>query len=398
MAAGLRKARVSDADGRRVWAEVDAGAIRHNAAVLARLVAPAELCAVVKAAGYGHGAVDASRAALEGGASWLAVAFAEEGAELRDAGIEAPILLLSEPPADAMVDVVGLGLVPTLYTHIGVEAAAKAVAARRASTPGYDRLPVHVKVDTGMHRVGAPPAEAVEVAAAVAEHDELSLDGLFTHFATADEPGSETAASQAAAFEAAVAALAGRGVRPRLLHACNSAATMLLPAARHSMVRCGITLYGVGPSASLDGQLGLRPALSLRARVSHLTAVPAGDGVSYGHHYRCPTATTVATVPIGYADGLPWRLGCAGGEVLLGGRRRPIAGRVTMDQVMVDCGADGSVAAGDEVVLLGRQGDQAIGAWEWAGRLGTIAYEVLCGIGPRVGRVVVDTASADARF
>lgn len=381
---------ITGAATRRVWAEVDLGAIRHNAAVLARLAAPAELCAVVKAGAYGHGPVEASRAALAGGASWLAVAFVEEGAVLREAAITAPILVLSEPPAEAMTDVVGLGLVPTVYTQAGVEAAAKAVAARRASDPGYRQLPVHVKVDTGMHRVGAPPAAAIEVAIAVEDHDELRLEGLFTHFALADEPDDALTARQADLFDSAVSELAARGVRPPMLHACNSAATVLFPALRHQLVRCGITVYGVGPTAAMGAELGLRPALSLRARISHLTSVAAGEGVSYGHRHRCSQASTVATVPIGYADGLAWRLGCSHGEVLIGGRRRPIAGRVTMDQVMVDCGDDTEVAVGDEVVLLGTQGAQCIDAWEWADRLGTIAYEVLCGIGPRVPRLTVD--------
>ena len=369
---------------RPAWAEVDLGAIRHNAAVLSELVAPSGLCAVVKASGYGHGSVPAARAALEGGASWLAVALVEEGAALRAADVGAPILLLSEPPVDAMDDVVALGLTPTVYTQQGVEAAAKAVA-----TAGAAPLIVHVKVDTGMHRVGASPDTALAVAQSVADRPELTFGGLWTHFAVADEPGHPFTAEQCGRFDAVVARLSARGLRPPLVHAANSAAALGHPGARHGLVRCGIALYGVAPSpalAAVQPVAGLRPALSLRARVSFVKRVGAGEGVSYGLRRPLERAATVATVPVGYADGVPWRLALAGGEVLVGGRRRPLAGSVTMDQILVDCGDD-EVLPGDEVVLLGRQGREHVTAWEWASRVGTIAYEILCGIGPRVPKV-----------
>ncbi len=376
---------------RPVWAEIDLGAVRHNAAVLARLAGTAQLCAVVKAGGYGHGAVEVARAALTGGASWLGVAMVEEGAHLRAGGIDAPILVLSEPPHGAMADVLALGLTPTLYTHAGVEAAAKAVAA----APDPQPLAVHVKVDTGMHRVGAAPADAVSVAVAVHERTELRLGGLWTHFAVADEPDNAFTSTQDARFRQVVAGLAARDVRPPLLHAANSAACIAHPATHHGLVRCGIALYGAAPSPALAARADLRPALSLHARVSHVKEVAAGEGISYGLRHRFTRPSVVATVPIGYADGVPWRLAPAGGEVLIGGRRRRIAGSVTMDQITVDCGDDAGVAVNDEVVLLGRQGSDSgepagsIEAWEWAERVGTIAYEILCGIGPRVPRTYV---------
>jgi alanine racemase len=369
---------------RRAWAEVDLGAIRHNASHLKALVAPAGLCAVVKASGYGHGAVAVARAALEGGASWLAVALVEEGEMLRRHDVAAPILVLSEPPVEAMDDVVALGLTPTLYTEQGVEAAAKAVA-----SGGAPPLAVHVKVDTGMHRVGAPPETAVAVARAVADRPELTFGGLWTHFAVADEPGHPFTGEQAERFDAVVARLAGMGLVAPLVHACNSAGALAHPAARHDLVRCGIALYGVAPSpamAATDAVAGLHPALSLRARVSYVRRVEAGEAVSYGLRRRLERTANVATVPVGYADGVPWRLGVCGGEVLIGGRRRPLAGSVTMDQILVDCGDD-AVLPGDEVVLLGRQGTERITAWDWATVVGTIAYEVLCGIGPRVPKL-----------
>jgi alanine racemase len=370
---------------RPAWAEVDLGAVKENTVALASLAAPAALCAVVKAGAYGHGAVPVARAALAGGASSLAVALVDEATSLREAGITVPILLLSEPPLDALPDAVALALTPTLYSLAGVEAAAKAVAAAGMTTP----LPVHVKVDTGMHRVGAPPEAAAILALAVHERPELRLEGLWTHFAVADDPDNPFTAEQHARFAEVVDELAAHGVRPPLVHACNSAGTIAHPFARHDLVRCGITLYGVAPSPALEGSVDLRPAMSLRARVAQVKEVAAGDGISYGLRYRFSRRSVVATVPLGYADGVPWRLGTVGGEVLIGGRRRPIAGAVTMDQITVDCGDDAGVAAGDEVVLLGRQGDESIDAWEWASRLGTIAYEVVCGVGPRVHRTYV---------
>lgn len=371
---------------RPAWAEVDLGAIRHNAALVRRVVAPAALCAVVKASGYGHGAVAVAQAALEGGASWLAVALVEEGALLRTQGITAPVLLLSEPPADAMDDVVALGLTPTVYTYTGVEAAAKAVAAADPRQP----LTVHLKVDTGMHRVGVAANEAVSMVHAVAGHHELRLGGIWTHFAVADEPTDPFTAVQCDRFGAVVDEVARLGLRPPLVHAANSAGALAHPRSRRNLVRCGIALYGLAPSPALartEPVAELRPALSLRARVSFVRQVDAGEGVSYGLRRPLAGTSTVATVPVGYADGVPWRLGVAGGEVLIGGRRRPLAGAVTMDQIMVDCGDDAGVLPGDEVVLLGRQGRERVTAWDWAGLTGTIAYEILCGISPRVPKV-----------
>jgi alanine racemase len=204
----------------------------------------------------------------------------------------------------------------------------------------------------------------------------------------ADDPADHFTEVQADRFRDVLTELAGLGIRPPVAHACNSAGLLAHPATRHDLVRCGLTVYGVAPSPALAHRCaGLRPALSLKASVSLVKDVAPGEGVSYGLRYRAERATVVATVPIGYADGVPWRLAGAGGEVLVGGRRRPIAGAVTMDQIMVDCGEDRSVKVGDEVVLIGDQGDEAVGAWDWATRLGTIAYEMLTGIGPRVPRV-----------
>lgn len=362
---------MAEAASRPAWADIDVGAITRNVSALRELVAPAALCAVVKANGYGHGAIESARAALEGGASWLAVAFVDEGVALRAAGIDAPILLLSEPAHDAMSTVVECSLTPTLYTVPGVKAAA-----------GAGVTAAHVKVDTGMHRVGAHPDAVGEVVAAVRSSG-IVVQGFWTHLAVADEPDKDaTTKEQLRRFEEARAAL---DVTPELIHAANSAGAIAHPAARFDLVRCGIAIYGVAPSPALADRVPLEPAMSVRAEVTHVQRVDAGEGVSYGHRFVAERPTTIATVPLGYADGITRRLGVDGAPVLLRGRRRQIAGVVTMDQLMVDCGDD-DVAVGDEVVLIGRQGDDKITADEWAERLGTIAYEVVCGVGPRVQR------------
>jgi alanine racemase len=372
---------LSEARWRPAWADVDLEAVRHNAGLLAARADPAALMAVVKADGYGHGAVPVARAALEGGAAWLGVALVEEGLELRAAGIEAPILVLAEAPASSAGAVVAGRLTPVVYSGPWIEALAKAAADAGAVEP----LPVHLKVDTGMHRVGCTPQAAVEVAQAIARHDQLRLEGLLTHLAVADETANPYTAEQLGRFETVRAHMAAAGIRPPVVHAANSAGLLAVPQARYDLVRCGIALYGIPPAPEFDGLLPLRPAMSLRAEASLVRRLEAGERISYGLRYRLSAPSVVATVPLGYADGVPRRLGHAGGEVLAGGRRRPIAGTITMDQLMVDLGTD-ELPAGTEVVLIGRQGEEEITAAEWAERLDTIAYEVVSAIGPRVPR------------
>lgn len=367
------------------WAEIDLSAIRANVHMLVERCAPAAVCAVVKADGYGHGAIAAAGAALDAGATWLAVALVEEGVALRSAGIDGPVLVLSEPPVPALDTLVAAGLTPTVYTAAGVAAVAAAVPA------GHPSVGVHLKVDTGMHRLGADPAAAVALAQAIDRIPCLHLGGLWTHLAVADDTGQQAyTAGQLQRFDAVREAVAAAGIDPGLVHAANSAAALGSPAARYDLVRCGLAVYGYAPSPTLPGVDGLRPALSLKSRVSYARLLAAGERVSYGLRYALAADSVVATVPLGYADGVPRRLSAEGGEVLVGGGRLPIAGTVTMDQLMVDCGPDAAVAAGAEVVLLGAQGAERITADDWAGRLGTIAYEVLCGIGPRVPRVYVE--------
>ena len=364
---------------RPAWVAVDLGAVDANVRGLVALAAPAHVLATVKADAYGHGAVPVARTALAAGATWLGVAFVEEGIELRDAGIDAPVLLLSEPPAAAAPTVVARALTPIVYTEAGIDALA--AAAEAAGTV----LPVHLKVDTGMHRVGCRTVDAVALAERVAGHAALTLEGLATHLAAADEADRAYTEAQLDAFDAVLDAVTAAVGRPPIVHAANSAGALAYPRARFDLVRVGITLYGIDPSAEVGGEVPLTPALSLHARISYVKDLPAGARVSYGLRYELARPSRIATVPVGYADGVPRGLGAAGAEVLVGGRRCPIAGTVTMDQILVDVG-EADVQIGDDVVLLGRQGTECITADEWAERLGTIPYEVVTRLGGRLPR------------
>jgi alanine racemase len=385
---------LAQGNSRPAWAEIDLAAITHNARVLSQLARPAQLCAVVKANGYGHGAAAVARAALDGGAIGLAVALVDEGVDLRLRGVRGPILLLSECGSDAVDAAMANNLTPTLYSAEGVElfsAAARQLGQRKS---------VHVKVDTGMHRVGASVADVPAILRAVADDQLLVFEGLWTHLAVADGESADDRTfthRQLASFDSVLADLDRVGALPTLVHAANTAGAIAYPAARYNMVRCGIGLYGYLPGPSVTAALAdaapgatLQPALSLRARVTSVRTLEEGARPSYGRLRPLPGRSLVATVPLGYADGVPRALFTKGYSVLIGGRRRPLAGMVTMDQIVVDCGDDGSVRPGDEVVLLGRQGEEEITADEWAALLGTISYEVLCGIGPRVPRIAVN--------
>jgi alanine racemase len=362
-------------------AHIDTAAIGHNVSTLRELAGGAEVCAVVKAGGYGHGAATVALAAREAGARWLAVAQVGEAAELRAGGIDGPVLLLTEPRPDEIDLALALGLRLVLYRTETIDA-----VAARADALGVPAVPVHVHVDTGMRRVGCEPVDAVERVRQITAAPRLVHEGTMTHLACADEPGDPTTDVQLDRFDAVLADLAASGFDPGIRHAANSAATIAHPRSRYDLVRTGIAVYGIEPSTDMGGMADLRPALRWTSTVSFVKEVPAGDKVSYGHRHTFERDTVAATVPVGYADGVRRRLGLVGGAVLIGGRRRPIVGVVTMDQLVVDCGPGSGVAVGDEVVLVGRQGDDELTANEVGALVDTIGYEVVCATSPRVER------------
>lgn len=378
MSARARSARV---------ARVRPDAIESNVRRLAALAGAADVCAVVKADGYGHGVATAARAAVEGGASWLAVATIAEALEVDESiGSEVPVLILSEVAPALAVEAAGDCPERVRFT-VASAAGVRALAA--AAGPGRA---VHLKVDTGMHRMGALPGEIDSVAQALREAGPaLRLEGVWTHLAVADAPDDPFTAEQLRRFDQALDGLTGLGMPTGVVHAANSAGLLAHPDARRDLVRAGIAVYGVPPSPELDGAVPLEPAMELVSRVTAVRTVAPGESVSYGRHWWATEPTRVATAAIGYADGIRRDSGEHGVEVLVRGRRCPIVGAVTMDQLMValDSAIEDETAPGDEVVLIGRQGTEEITATEVAQRLGTIAYEVLTSISARVPRVLV---------
>jgi alanine racemase len=367
---------------RPAWIEVDLDAIAANVRTLAAEVAPARLLAVVKADAYGHGAVPVARAAVEAGAAWLGVALVEEALELRAAGITTPLLVLSEPHPAAADACAANHVAVTICTLAGVRAFG--AAGRRAGRP----LAAHLKVDTGMHRQGCAPAELPDLVAAALAEPGLATEGLWSHFAVADEAAkTATTDAQLARYRDALAAAAAAGLRPRWRHLANSAGATVRDDARFDLVRAGIEVYGLAPSAEQADQVRarLRPALALRAAVAALRTVEATERVSYGHRWEAPRRTRVATLPVGYADGL--RRGLSGRiRVRLGGHDLAQIGTVTMDQLMVDVG-EVEVEVGQVATLLGDPAKGEPGVAEWAAALDTIDYEITCGLSPRLPRV-----------
>jgi alanine racemase len=347
----------------RALARVDLGAIERNCARLAAVAAPARLCAVVKAGGYGHGAVPAARAAQAGGAAWLAVATAAEAAELRGAAIDGPLLVMGALSPDELATAVG--------------ARADVVAWREdfiAAVP--DGVGVHVKLDTGMGRLGTrDPDEASRVVHAAGDR----IAGLMTHFATADEDDPSFLDEQLSRFDRWIARHPGV-----LVHAANSAATLRAPAARFDLVRCGIAVYGMDPFHRDPAEHDLEPALELVSYVAEVKRAAPGESVGYGRRFVAERETWIGTIPIGYGDGVRRAL-TNNADVLVDGRRVPLVGTVSMDNITVDLGDD-PVERDAEAVLIGARGGERILAEELAARLGTINYEITCGISPRVPR------------
>ena len=369
------------ADRRWAWAEVDLGAIGHNVETLQALT-PSEtlFMAVVKADGYGHGASEVAQAALVAGADRLGVATVDEGVRLRKAGITAPVQILSEPPASATPLLVRYGLRPALYSP------EFAAALSRAGVAAGSAVPFHLKVNTGMNRVGVDWADAGSFADSLRTLPGIALEGVFTHFATADIPGDWDFERQVERFASAVGDLRGRGMDPGIVHSANSPATILHPQTHLGMVRCGIALYGLHPCDATRDRIDLRPAMAIKTRVSQVRRVSMGEGVSYGLSWRAASPATIATLPLGYADGV--RRGLSGAmRILLGGVECRQVGRICMDQFMVEIPRGVDVGMGDEAVLVGRQGECTLTVDEQAEHLGTINYEVACGYGARLARV-----------
>jgi alanine racemase len=365
---------------------IDLDAIRDNVATL-RASTAAEVMAVVKGDGYGHGMLPSARAALAGGATWLGVCTLDEALELRREGITAPVLAWLLAPGLPLHD----GVAADVDLNAGSldQLAELVTAARRAGRPAR----AHLKLDTGLARGGATPADwpALLEAAAKGQADgEVDVVGIWSHFAYADAPGHDTIDRQLATFADGLAVAEQYGISPRYRHIANSAATLTRPDAHYDLVRAGIAVYGLSPLPR-EYPTGLRPAMTARARVVLTKRVPAGQGVSYGHTYVTPRETTLALIPLGYADGVP-RHASNAGPVELGGKTRTIAGRVCMDQIVLDCGDD-PVAPGDVATLFGPGDGGGPTATDWADVVGTINYEIVTRFGsPRVPRVYDGTA------
>ncbi|HOT95544.1 MAG TPA: alanine racemase [bacterium] len=370
---------------RPTWAEIDLGAIAFNLQGICHRVKPAGIMAVVKADAYGHGALQVSRVALQEGAAYLAVAVVDEAVALRKGGIEAPILVFGGfSPEDAPL-FLDWELDATLFDTRSTELLRHAAQQRNRPTR------VHIKVDTGMGRLGIPWQEAAAFAAAVRQAEGLELTGLYTHFATSDALDKSFANLQLIRFKTVVEALESQGIRIPLKHAANSAAILDMPGSYFDMVRPGIMMYGQYPSTETTESIEIRPAMSFKTAVSQVKTILRGESVSYGRTFIADRPTTIATLPVGYADGYN-RLLSNRGEVLIRGRRCPVAGRVCMDLIMAAAGDE--VQVGDEAVLFGRQGDAEISVASICQLLGTIPYEVTCWVSKRVPRVYIHDRSA----
>ena len=361
------------------YAEIDLNAIAHNISEIRKIIPKlTKFMAVVKANAYGHGAVAVSRAAVGAGADYLSVASVREAMELREGGINAPILILSESLPEDAADIIRHGLTQTVYTFRLAEALSNEAVSQGKPAKA------HIKVDTGMGRVGASPSEAEALLKRMKDLPKIETEGVFTHFAKAEALEDSYTEHQLSLFKDLVREIEYRGHFIPIKHASNSAATLYHPDAHLDMVRIGLAMYGIYPRPN-GVRVDLLPALSFKTRVMYLKKVPAGTLLSYGSTHRTSAETAIATLPVGYADGYSTLLSNKA-EVLIRGRRYPVVGRVCMDMTLVDVGGD-PIELGDEVALIGSQGSNRITADDIAAIEGTISYEVICGIGKRVERV-----------
>lgn len=365
---------------RPAWIEVDLAAIKHNLKAIRRSVGQTAIMAVVKADGYGHGAVEVSKVAVENGVERLGVALLDELIVLREAEIDAPIHLLSDISDDAVEGCVYYDGIP-MVNSLQIASRLNDEALKQKK-----RLKIHVKIDTGMSRVGVMPREAVEFVKNLTKFDSLEVEGLLTHFATADKPDSAYTARQAKKFNEVCSMLQSEGLRPPVIHAANSATTILLPQYRHDMVRIGIMTYGLHPCEATKDKIDLKPALGLKARVSRAATIKKKTGVSYGATYVASADTDIATLPLGYGDGYT-RLLSNKSDCIINGELFRNIGNITMDQMMVEISNGAKVKAGDIATLIGAENSYSISVDDIARTLGTINYEVTCMLTKRLPKI-----------
>ncbi|MBW4501403.1 MAG: alanine racemase [Scytonema hyalinum WJT4-NPBG1] len=370
----------------RAWVEIDSSALSYNVKQLLKILSPrTQLMAVVKADAYGHGAVTVAQTVLESGASWLGVATVPEAIQLREAGIKAPILILGASHTSEQIQAIAQWkLQPTITSPKQALVFSDTLLTINNKTP----VPVHIKLDTGMSRLGTNFREAAEFVQLVQRLPHLAIASIYSHLATADSRDSTIMKQQQQRFEQAIAQLRTIGIEPPCLHLANSAATLTDKALHYDIARVGLALYGLYPADHLRSCIDLRPVLQVKARVTQVKTIAPGTGVSYGHQFIAKRELRLAVVGIGYADGIPRNLSNKM-QVLIRGQRVPQIGTITMDQLMLDVSALPDVGEGEVVTLLGIEGKEQISAEDWANQLNTISWEILCGFKHRLPRVAV---------
>lgn len=370
----------------RAWVEIDLGALSYNVKQLVRFLSSrTQLMAVVKADAYGHGSVTVAKTVLEAGASCLGVATVPEGIQLREGGIKAPILILGATHTPEQIHAIAhWKLQPTLCNPKQALIFSNTLEAINYNSP----IPVHIKLDTGMSRLGTNWQEAGDFVQLVQGLPHLDIKSVYSHLATADSPDPSIMQEQHRRFEEAIAQIKARGIKIPSLHLANSAATLADPKLHYDMVRAGLAIYGLYPATQLENKIKLQPVLQLKARVTQVKTIAAGTGVSYGHQFIAPREMRIAVVGIGYADGVPRSLSNQM-QVLLRGQRVQQIGTITMDQIMLDVSSIPDLQEGEIVTLLGEQGQEQISADDWANQLNTISWEILCGFKHRLPRVAI---------
>ncbi|MEH2006287.1 alanine racemase [Nostoc sp.] len=370
----------------RAWVEIDLGALSYNVQQLVQFLSPhTQLMAVVKADAYGHGAVTVAQTVIQSGASWLGVATVPEAIQLREGGIQAPILILGATHTPEQIHAIAhWKLQPTLCSPKQALVFSDTLEAMNYGSP----IPVHIKLDTGMSRLGTNWQQAAEFVQLVQRLPHLEIASIYSHLATADSPDPTVMEEQHKRFESAIAQIKAMGIQPPCLHLANSAAALTDRALHYDIVRLGLALYGLYPATHLQNAIDLKPVLQLKARVTQVKTIAPGTGVSYGHQFIAPRELRLAVVGIGYADGVPRSLSNKM-QALIRGRRVSQIGTITMDQLMLDVSAIPNIQEGEVVTLLGEQGKEQISADDWAEQLNTISWEILCGFKHRLPRVAV---------